>query len=195
MQCYYCCKRGHRVTECKLRERARKLQNYRQKEKASKDDAAANVAIATVAEDANEATISDASIYACYTTIPNTKDQDDSFQKAWHLDSGATDHICNNKGAFLNIQQLPKPIQVQIGDNSIVPAVGIGAVLLASKNRRIQITDVLFVPAIGTNLLSISKLTDKGCDVQFSKNRQATILNPKDQPIATAFKKSGMYKV
>jgi hypothetical protein len=28
MQCYYCCKPGHRITECKLQERARKLRNY-----------------------------------------------------------------------------------------------------------------------------------------------------------------------
>jgi hypothetical protein len=197
MQCYYCCKRGHKATECKLRERAKKLRSHQQKDtqrKASKDEAAVNVAIATTAEDVYEATISDASIFACYTTIPNIKNQDESFQKAWHLDSGATDHFCNDKSAFLDIRRLPKHIQVRIGDNSIVPATGIGTVLLASKNRRIQLTDVLFVPAIGTNLLSISKLTDKGCDVQFSKNG-ATILNPKVQPIATACKKSGMYEV
>jgi hypothetical protein len=95
----------------------------------------------------------------------------------------------------LDIRQLLKPIQVRIGDNSIVLAISIGTVLLASKNRRIQFTDVLYVLAIRTNLLSISKLTDKGCDVQFSKNGQAIILNPKDQTIATACKKSGMYEV
>jgi hypothetical protein len=183
-----------KLLECRLQERARKLRNYEQKDKkAPKDEAAVNAAIATTAEDADGATISDASIWACYTTIPQIKDE--SFQKAWHLDSGATDHICNDKGAFLDIRRLPKPIQVRIGDNSIVPAVGIGTVLLASKNRRIQVTDVLYVPAIGTNLLSVSKLTDKGCEVQFSTNGQATILNTKDQSIATACRKSGMYEV
>jgi hypothetical protein len=106
MQCYYCCKRGHKVPECKLRERAKKLRSEQEKDsqrKASKDEAAVNIAIATTAEDADEATISDASIFACYTTIPNIQDQDEFFKKAWHLDSGATDHICNNKGAFLDI--------------------------------------------------------------------------------------------
>jgi hypothetical protein len=196
MQCYYCCKRGHMITECKLRERARKLCNYYLKDKkAPKDDTAVNAAIATTAEDANEATISDASIWACYTSIPKIKEQENSFQKAWHLDSGATDHICNDKGHLLDIRRLPKPIQVRIGDNSIVPVAGIGTVLAASKNRRIQLTDILYVPAIGTNLLSVSKLTDKGCEVQFSKNGQATILNPKDQSIATTYRKSSMYEV
>jgi hypothetical protein len=63
MQCYYCCKHGHRVTKCKLQERARKLCNYKQKDKkALKDKAAVNAAIATTAEDADKATISDTSI-------------------------------------------------------------------------------------------------------------------------------------
>jgi hypothetical protein len=63
MQCYYCCKHSHRVTKYRLRERARKLCNYKQKDKkALKDEAAVNAAIATTTKDANEATISDASI-------------------------------------------------------------------------------------------------------------------------------------
>ena len=132
MQCYYCCKRGHKATDCKLRERARKARRHEQKDnqkKTSKDDAAAataNVAVATIA---------DAQIWACYTSIPTAED-DCSFQKAWHLDSGATDYICNDKSAFLRIRRLPKPIQVRIGDNSIVPAVGIGTVLLSTTGKK-----------------------------------------------------------
>jgi hypothetical protein len=183
MQCFYRCKRRHKAPECKLRERARKLSGYLQKDSqkwATKDDAAVNAAIATTSKDVDKATISDVSIWACYTTIPKIKDQDDLFQKAWHLDSGATSYICNNKSAFLDIQQLPKPIQVRIGDNSIVPAASIRTVLLASKNYCIQLIDVLYTPAIRTNLLSVSKLTDKGCEVKFSTNRHVTILNTKD---------------
>jgi L-serine deaminase len=56
MQCYYCCKHGHKATDCKLRERAKKLRSHQQKDsqkKTSKDEAAVNAAIATTAEDAN----------------------------------------------------------------------------------------------------------------------------------------------
>jgi len=68
-----------------------------------------NTAVATTAT-VNEATIADASAWACYTNAPAAKYQDTSFQKAWHLDSGATDHICNDKSAFLEIRRLSKPI-------------------------------------------------------------------------------------
>src|SRR5271163_4439984 len=36
MQCYYCCKHGYKVTECKLRERAKKLRNYQQQDSQKK---------------------------------------------------------------------------------------------------------------------------------------------------------------
>ena len=75
--------------------------------------------------------------------------------------------MCNNKSAFLEIQRLLKPIQVRIGDNSVVPAIGIRKILLSitGRQRQVQLSKVLYVPVIGTNLLSISKLTDKGCNV------------------------------
>ena len=44
-------------------------------------------------------------------------------------------------------------------------------------------------------MLSVSKLTDKGCDVQFSKNGQVTILNQNDKSLVTAYRNNGMYKV
>src|SRR5450432_878347 len=141
IQCYYCCKYGHKAPDCKLRERAQKIRKVNPK-RTSTNEAAANTAIT---ETVNEFAIVDASIWACYTNAPKVNYSDSSFQKAWHLDSGAT--------------------------------------------------DVLYAPAIGTNLLSVSKLTDKGCEVQFSKNGQVTIVNHNDKSIATAYRKNGMYEV
>ena len=124
MQCYYCCKRGYRANDCKLWERAKKIRKNDRK-KSSKDDTAVNTAIATNTTTTTNvvvATIADAEIWACNTSSSTAKDYD--FQKAWHLDLGAIDHICNDKSAFLEIQRLPKPIKVRIGDDSIVPSYG-----------------------------------------------------------------------
>ena len=192
VQCYYCCKHGHKATNCKLREQAKRIRNKQMdnRKRTSLNNATANTAITTK----DDTAFSEVSVWACYTTALTAQKQDTSFQKAWHLDSGATDHICNNKAAFQSIRRLLKPIQVRIGDNSIVPAIGIGTVLLtALKKQQVQLTDVLYAPGIGTNLLSVSKLTDKGCNVLFSKNGQATIQG--NRLLATAYRKSGMYQV
>ena len=62
MQCYYCCKRGHKATECRLRERAKKIRTQKgNSKKTSKLKAAVNAAIAgTTTKTVNEATIADA---------------------------------------------------------------------------------------------------------------------------------------
>lgn len=62
MQCYYCCKRGHKATECRLQEQAKKIYKENWK-KEFKDNASTNAAIAaTTAETTDEATISNAEI-------------------------------------------------------------------------------------------------------------------------------------
>jgi hypothetical protein len=75
--------------------------------------------------------------------------------------------MCNDKNAFLEIQRLLKLIQIRIRDNSTILAAGIGTILLlvTRKQRKIQLSDVLYVPSLGTNLLSIIKLTDKEWNV------------------------------
>jgi hypothetical protein len=144
IQCYYCCKIGHRASDCRLKKRAREIQQRSKKNnsnrRTTKDYAAANIA--------------DATVLACYTSLAPAKKKDPYFSKAWHIDSGASDHICNNKNAFLKLQLLVTPIQVRIGDNSTVPAIGTGSVLLSTtrtnsnhpQQRRIQLTEVLYVP-------------------------------------------------
>ena len=78
MQCYYYCKHGYKAIDYKLRERAKKIHKQKDNQKKGfKDDAAANVAIATFTpKPANEATIADARLWACYTNAPIAKDQD-----------------------------------------------------------------------------------------------------------------------
>jgi hypothetical protein len=75
MQCYYCCKRGHKATECKLRSQAKKIRKENRKKTFKDDDMSVNAAIAT-AEPKKEATIADAEIWACYTSMPIVRNQD-----------------------------------------------------------------------------------------------------------------------
>jgi hypothetical protein len=68
--------------------------------------------------------------------------------------------------------------------------------LVTRKQRKVQLLKVLYVLALGTNLLSVSKFTDMGCDVLFSKkNGWATIFNRKDELMVTAYRLNGMYCV
>ena len=83
----------------------------------------------------------------------------------WILDSGATCHICNSKELFTDFQVLSKPQKVTLGDEHSLEAVGMGRVEVRLKlphgeSRIGQLSDVLYVPSLAFNLLSMSKITE-----------------------------------
>jgi transposase InsO family protein len=63
---------------------------------------------------------------------------------------------------------------VHMGDDSIVEAIGMGSILVEvmvkGQTNRIRIKDVLRVPKLHANLLSVSKILSSGCKVQFNMN-------------------------
>ncbi len=63
---------------------------------------------------------------------------------------------------------------MHMGDDSIVEAIGMGSILVEvmgkGRTKRIRIKDVLHVPKLHANLLSVSKILSSGCKVQFNMN-------------------------
>ena len=82
----------------------------------------------------------------------------------WILDSGASSHLCANKDAFYSYVPLTNSIQITIGDGSKIKAIGRGTIEihLKEKNEQIRLVlkDVLHVPAVKENLMSVKKLMD-----------------------------------
>ena len=85
----------------------------------------------------------------------------------WVIDSGASQHISAQKERFTNYQPI-SPLKIQIGDGSEIEAVGKGNITLETDRASITLTDVLYVPDIGTNLISVAKAVDHGHDLVFS---------------------------
>ena len=84
----------------------------------------------------------------------------------WIIDSGATCHMCSNKKLFTDFQSLKKPMEVTLGDGRTLEATGRGVVSLKMKlpdslPRRCNLQDVLHVPALSYNLLSVAKAAEK----------------------------------
>lgn len=83
----------------------------------------------------------------------------------WVLDTGASDHICNNLALFADHHPVYGVLVRQA--NGRVDAVAIGSVHLNwtrpdGSVRLIAMTNVLFVPDLFTSLVSIRKLHSKG---------------------------------
>jgi len=82
----------------------------------------------------------------------------------WFIDSGATDYMSNEQGDFFFLKRLDPTVRVVLGDNTAVYAYGIGSIYL---NPKIQLIGVLYVPDLGTRLLSVSAVTPLGYQVIF----------------------------
>ena len=78
---------------------------------------------------------------------------------AFLFDSGASDPISSNLNNFLNWKRLSKPIQIRIGQNSTIPAICIGTILLQlNTGHKLKLGNALYAPRLGCNLLSIGEL-------------------------------------
>lgn len=117
----------------------------------------------------------------------------------WIIDSGATCHICNQESSFHKLNQLNTSQEVTLGDGRALKAVGYGEVMLNTKlpdgsSQKCKLKDVLLVPDISYNLLSVSKSTALGNTVEFAED-SCYITNRVGRVIATASKYRELYYV
>ncbi|XP_017621737.1 uncharacterized protein LOC108465859 [Gossypium arboreum] len=99
--------------------------------------------------------------------------------KGWLLDSGCTNHMSPDATIFKTLDRSCKT-RVKIGNGQFIKAEGKGNVLICTATGDKIIKNVLLVPEIDRNLLSISQLLEK--DTQLcSRARSAKLLIPLDQ--------------
>lgn len=80
----------------------------------------------------------------------------------WYLDIGCSNHMTGNKEWFVSLDESVKS-KIRFANNSTVTTEGIGKVLIQRKDgKKAFITDVLYVPQMNNNLLSLGQLLQKG---------------------------------
>lgn len=90
----------------------------------------------------------------------------------WLLDSGATSHMANRKTMFDNIENDKRDILLANREGKKLTSNGKGEVVTSqsSIDERIRLKNVLCVPDININLLSVAKIADYGYNVKFDKH-------------------------
>lgn len=85
---------------------------------------------------------------------------------SWILDSGATNHMIGCSNFFSYYSPCAGNKKIKIADGSLSAIAGIGSIKISPS---LTISNVLHVPNLSCNLLSISKLTcDHNCVAKFS---------------------------
>lgn len=156
LRCNYCHKKGHIKRECWKKARDEAARSQKSADKPGKP--VASYATAFVASGVATGAAED-----------------------WVLDSGATHHMTPNQEMMINFQDECQLKGVSMGDLRHLAVKGVGDLRLctAVDNQLLTHTlrDVLFVPEVGHNLLSVSKATksgvvavidDKGCQLMMN---------------------------
>ena len=108
----------------------------------------------------------------------------------WIVDSGATCHIYNSKELFEDFRPLSEPQKVALGDGNTLEVIRTGAVevkleLPGGESKIGRQNEVLYVPTLAYNLLSVAKTTEAGKTVTLGET-EGKIIDGEGEVVAKA---------
>lgn len=84
----------------------------------------------------------------------------------WYLDSGCSNHMTSNSNIYSNLDSSLKS-KVKLGNGELVDVTRKGMISVQTKKGPKFIPEVLLVPSLHQNLLSISQMMEKGYILHF----------------------------
>jgi hypothetical protein len=178
--CSHCDIDGHDVADCRKlkREKAKAGDSATKpsdaKDSSTKAKASAKVALAdTSSDDSSDSDSTAPSLRKAHALHASHRAlTDQNLDDCWILDSGASRTMTHNRSWFSHFTPLRSPIAIALGDNSTINGTGVGRVSVYVKVnnswQRAVLQDVLYVPELHGNLLSVTHLTGRGYDVNFT---------------------------
>ncbi|KXJ69949.1 hypothetical protein RP20_CCG025350 [Aedes albopictus] len=109
------------------------------------------------------------------------------------LDSGASDHMVNTKQHFSSVEVLKQPVHIDVAKSGESLVAKESGVVSGMSNRGVMMhaKDVLYVPSLRDNLMSVKKLTKAGVEVIF--NERYVTLKKDGETIGTAHMRGNLY--
>ncbi|RVW83247.1 hypothetical protein CK203_039677 [Vitis vinifera] len=104
--------------------------------------------------DFNKATVQ------CYW-MPSTWTFSAKREDAWFLDSGCSNHMCNDQTMFNELDEKFRH-SVKLGNNTKMDMMGKGSVKLLLDGVNHVVVEVYYIPELRNNLLSIGQLQERG---------------------------------
>ncbi|CAH9112086.1 unnamed protein product [Cuscuta europaea] len=108
----------------------------------------------------------------------------------WILDLGASYHMTGLNRNLKELTRIP-PVAVSLPNGDITQATHVGTVLLS---ERLDLINVLVVPGLKCNLISLGKLIDgRKCDIFFTNDLCVIQDLPTRTPIGVGERRGGVY--
>ena len=101
----------------------------------------------------------------------STTMQDDMHDDVWYVDSGASNHMTSRGNWFKELDAMRSPGYVETGDDTVHPIEHMGKVPLVMQDGKVKhLENVLHVPTITKNLVSVGQMVDQGLQVRFNSH-------------------------
>jgi hypothetical protein len=103
----------------------------------------------------------------------------------WYIDSGASNHMSGVRERLADLTEFGIKFEIVLGNNTIVRAVGRDTVSFQRKlSPPMVFRDVLYVPRLKKNLISVSTIQDRGFEV--SLRGDEVLIYPKGSSATSA---------
>eukprot|EP00253_Pinus_taeda_P028092 PITA_28092 len=146
VKCFHCHQHGHYATNC--------LQKKKNKQAAG----------SAVGEDLALQFELDFSLIACLVSIV--------MGSVWFLDSGAPFHMTGDRDLFSDLDKKDLGVHIEMGDGDRYSATSIGTISFERESSKpFILKEVMHVPGLKKNIISVAMLEDKGYDVVFSEGK------------------------
>jgi hypothetical protein len=158
--CHYCQERGHFARDCPKRKAKMNTEqrNTQRKGKESARCAEKEKKDGVADHDGDE---------ALHTSDVENK-------SGWIVDSGATQHMTFERDHLTDYVEFKQPCKVNLGDNRTILAYGKGNYNLVADldgcTQNISLKEVLYLPDLGKNLLSVRAMVKLGALVTFESD-------------------------
>jgi hypothetical protein len=154
VQCYHCDKMGHIARYCPARREEYKRKNKRHHAHAVEDEEPPAKMLREQIKD--------------YVLISALSGSVTPGEDTWLIDSGASKHMTGQRDILSCISEKKFSQKVTLGDDYQYPIKGVGeSNYKLNSGNSMKMKDVLYVPGLTKNLLSISALEKKGFRVAF----------------------------
>ena len=90
----------------------------------------------------------------------------------WYLDNGASFHMAGDKELLSDLEEKYLQMHIEMGDDGWYSDIGIGTITLQREaGKPFQLKDVMHVPGLKKNLVSVAMLEDRGYDIVFNDGK------------------------
>src|ERR1700728_1379350 len=90
----------------------------------------------------------------------------------WFLDSGASFQMTGDRYLFSDLEDKDLGVHIEMGDDGRYSATGIGTISFERESSKpFVLKEVMHVPGLKKNLISVAMLEGKGYDVVFSEGK------------------------